>query len=88
VYRKNDQICGAAVIGSFATIMALPTRPCVCSSFWQKKMTVISHPPYSPNLVPCDFFLFPHMKSQMKGKRFADISEVKKKTLEVLNIST
>ena len=25
------------------------------------------------------------MKGQMKGKRFADVSEVKKKTLEVLN---
>jgi hypothetical protein len=29
------------------------------------------------------------MKRQMKGKRFAEVSEVKKKTLEVLNnIST
>ena len=29
------------------------------------------------------------MKCQMKGKRFADVKEVKKKTLEVLNnIST
>jgi len=44
-------------------------------------MTVIPHPPYSPDLAPCDFFLFP----RMKGKRFADVSEVKKKTLEVLN---
>jgi len=36
-----------------------------------------------------DFFLFPHMKGQMKGKHFADVSEVKKKTVEVLNnIST
>jgi hypothetical protein len=28
------------------------------------------------------------MKGQMKGKCFADVSEVKKKTLYVLNIST
>jgi len=49
-------------------------------------MTVIPHPPYSPDLAPCDFFLFPRMKCQIKGKCFADISEVKKKTLEVLNI--
>ena len=34
-----------------------------------------------------DFFLLPRMKGQMKGKRFADVSKVKKKTLEVLNIS-
>jgi len=51
----------------------------------ENNMAVIPHPPYSPDLAPCDFFLFPHMKGQMKGKRFADISEVKKKTLEVLN---
>jgi hypothetical protein len=49
-------------------------------------MTVIPHPPYSPDLAPCDFFLFPHMKRQMKRKRFADVRKVKKKTLEVLNI--
>ena len=52
-------------------------------------MMAFTHPPYSPDLAPCDFFLFSRMKCRMKGKRFADISEVKKKTLEVLNnIST
>jgi len=54
----------------------------------KNNMTVIPHPPYSPDLAPCDFFLFPHMKCQMKGKCFADVSEVEKKMLEVLNIST
>jgi len=54
----------------------------------KNNMTVIPHSPYSPDLAPCDFFLFPHMKGQMKGKCFADVSEVKKKTLEVLNSST
>jgi len=65
-------------------------RPEMWSSFWQKhNVNIILHPPYSPNLAPCDFFLFPRMKCQMKGKHFADVSEVKKKTLEVLNnIST
>ena len=48
-----------------------------------------AHPPYSPDPAPCDFFLFPHMKGQMKGKRFADVRKVKKKMLGVLNnIST
>jgi len=46
------------------------------------------HPPYSPDLAPCDLFLFSRLKGQKKGKRFADVREVKKKTLEVLNIST
>jgi len=52
-------------------------------------MAVITHHPYSPDLAPCDFFLFPRMKDQMEGKRFADFNEVKKQTLKVLNnIST
>jgi len=34
----------------------------------KNNMTVITHPPYLPNHVPCDFFLFPHTKRQMKGK--------------------
>jgi len=53
--------------------------------FLTKNMRVIPHPPYSPELAPCDSFLFPLMKGQMKGKCFADVSEVKKKTLKVLN---
>jgi len=57
--------------------------------FLEKNMMVIPHPPYSPELAPNDFFLFSCMKHQMKGKQFADVSEMKKKTLEVLNnIST
>ena len=48
-------------------------------------MAVIPHPPYSPELGPCDFFLFP----RMKGKRSADVGRVEKKTLDMLNnIST
>jgi histone-lysine N-methyltransferase SETMAR len=30
------------------------------------KMTVIHHPPYSPDLTPCDFFLFSKMKLKLK----------------------
>ena len=54
----------------------------------KNNMTVVHHPPYSPDLAPCDFFLFPHTKRQTKGQRFADVSEVKKKTLEVLKYSS
>jgi len=50
-------------------------------------MTVIPHPPYSPDL-DMQLFLVHSYGGQIKGKRFADVSEVKNKTLEVLNIST
>jgi len=32
-------------------------------------VTVLPHPPYSPNLSPCDFFLFPRLEK--KAKRMA-----------------
>ena len=28
---------------------------------------LMSLPPYSPDLAPCDFFLFPHVKKQLRG---------------------
>ena len=31
---------------------------------------LMSHPPYSPDLAPCDFFLFPHAKKQLRGTRY------------------
>jgi len=40
-------------------------------------------PPYSPDLAPCDFFLFLRMKGQKKGKSFADVREVKKENAGV-----
>ena len=70
------------MIGSFTTALS------VQQFLAKNNMTVINQPPYSPDLAPCDFFLFPRMKRQMKGKSFADISEVKMKTLEFLNNSS
>ena len=62
-------------------------RVCVKFCFLLGKSA--AHRPYSPDLAPCDFLLFPRMKGQKKGKAFADVREMKKKTLEVLNnIST
>lgn len=31
---------------------------------------LLPHPPYSPDLAPCNFFLFPNMKKWLGGKRF------------------
>jgi histone-lysine N-methyltransferase SETMAR len=42
----------------------------------KNKMTVISHPPYSPDLTPCDFFLFQKIKLKLKGRRLDTIEEI------------
>ena len=40
-------------------------------SYLAKHQTsVVSHPPYSPDLAPADFFLFPKLKTTLKGCRF------------------
>ncbi|KAL1454506.1 hypothetical protein WDU94_010745 [Cyamophila willieti] len=45
---------------------------------------VLEHPPYSPDLAPCDFYLFPKIKSALKGTRFESVDAVKKKAAEVM----
>jgi hypothetical protein len=52
------------------------TLPSSLNSFWRNKMAVIPHPPYSSDLVPCDFFLFPKMKLKLKGRRFGIIENI------------
>jgi len=37
---------------------------------------LLPHPPYSPDLAPCDFFLFPNMKKWLAGKKFSSNEEV------------
>ena len=49
------------------------------------KITVLEHPLYSPGLSPCDFFLFPEIKSALRGTRFESIDTVKAKGTELMN---
>lgn len=37
----------------------------------------ITHPPYSPDLAPSDFFLFPNLKKDLRGNRFSDDETLK-----------
>ena len=41
----------------------------------------VSHPPYSPDLAPSDFFLFRHLKKYLRGKHFENKMELRQ-TLE------
>jgi len=36
------------------------------------KWNLLTHPPYSPDLAPRDFYLFGRLKSDLQGMRFAD----------------
>lgn len=38
---------------------------------------ILDHPPYSPDLAPSDFYLFPRLKEHLRGTKFEDDEEVK-----------
>jgi hypothetical protein len=48
-------------------------------------MAVIPHPPYSSDLVPCDFFLIQKMKLKQKGRRFDAIEEIQAESQRVID---
>ena len=45
-----------------------------CKSFWLLKRWVLNHPPYSPDLSLCDFFLFPRLKKMLSGNKYTSRS--------------
>lgn len=49
-----------------------------------KQITVLEHPPYSPDLAPNDFFLYPKIKEILKGRHFDDIQDIKGNTMTAL----
>ena len=44
----------------------------------------VRHPPYSPDLTPCDFWLFP----KLKGCRYETIEEMKEAVTKVIDTLT
>jgi predicted acetyltransferase len=51
-------------------------------------MAVIPHTPYSSDLAPCDFFLFPKLKLKLKGRRLYTIEEIQAESQRVLDTLT
>jgi len=51
----------------------------------KSKTNMLPQSPYSPDMAPCNFFLFPKLKKTMKGRRFANIDEIKTESLKELN---
>ena len=41
-----------------------------------EKVKVLNHPPYSPDLSPCDFFLFPRLKKMLPGNKYTSRSSL------------
>jgi len=59
---------------------ALRFREFVAKNF----VTKMDHSPYSPDLAPCDFWLFPKLKNALKGQRFTDLSDIQRNVKTLL----
>ena len=53
----------------------------------KKNIPVLPHPLYSPDLAPCDFYLFPKLKSKLKG-HFGTTENMQKIVTDELNTLT
>jgi len=51
----------------------------------QWKVTVLDHPPYSPDLAPADYSSLRKVKSHLKGCLFDLISDIQKAVTSTLN---
>ncbi|KYN19489.1 hypothetical protein ALC57_08176 [Trachymyrmex cornetzi] len=52
--------------------------------FAKNSTHIVTQPPYSPDLAPCDFWLFPKLKRPLRGHRFDSIEEIQAKSKKAL----
>ena len=71
----------AAAMGNWW--LAASPRQCACSGIMarteicgESQITQVTQIQYSTDLVPCDIWLFPKLKSLLKGKRFQTIDKI------------
>ncbi|XP_068213676.1 uncharacterized protein [Palaemon carinicauda] len=56
------------------------------SNLAKNSTPLVRNPPYSPDMAPCDFWLFPKLKTTLKGKRFESREDIMRKTTAELYI--
>ena len=54
----------------------------------KKNIPILPHPPYSPDLAPCDFYLFPKLKSKLKDHHFGTMENIQKSVTDELHTLT
>ena len=82
----------AAAMRNWRLAAALQQHACSCimsrAEFFffsvKHQITQVIQSPYSPELAPWDFRLFPKLKLPLKGKRFQTVSEIQESMTEQL----
>ena len=79
-YDKNSRSCWQLLIDRSFIMKTCPLMHHVlCRDFWRniKSPRWLSPLPLSSDLVPCGFWLFPKLKSPLKGKRFQTTDKIR-----------
>ena len=48
----------------------------VLKALRERGWNLLRHPAYSPDLSPCDFFLFPYLKRRLHGRNFSHLGNL------------
>ena len=72
-HQDNAPVYNSILVTDYLTKMGIKTVP---------------QPPYSPDLAPCDFWLFPKLKKKLRGCRYKTIEEMKEAVTKVINTLT
>ena len=73
---RNDQAKDGQESTFYMTMPPLISVRFVKSFLASEKVKVLIHPPYSPDLSPCDFFLFPRLKKMLSGNKYTSRSSL------------
>lgn len=69
-YQKRRPVTGFKHVRLLHDNAPAHTSAIVSNFLKQEKVNVLPHPPYSPDLAPCDFFLFPKLKNYLAGRKY------------------
>ena len=67
-HQDNAQVHNSILVTDYFTKMGIKT---------------VRHPRFSPDLAPCDFWLFPKLKENLRGCRYETIEEMKEAVTKV-----
>ena len=61
--------------------MSVHTSHLMQSILVKHQLSQVTQPPYRPDLASCDFWLFPKLKSPLKGKKFQTVNKIQENTM-------
>ena len=72
-HQDNTAVHNSILVTDYLTKMGIKT---------------VSRPPYSPDLAPCDFWLFFKLKEKLRGCRYETIEEMKEAVTKLIDTLT